>query len=193
MQVVPEYSAVLGLPNEMILPLNAHHRGMCRYPSAKDQDYVLVEASIKEMISGKSTASGKIYIQMQFLDLTSYLNGSFHALQLPIYYLGRSRRPMKLHHLLQLPAQSCSHALWSAELRSRSVLDLHQNMYLLIIWYIRRSPYQPQGPRRLFIHPHLQHRSVKLVVYHQAPVHLLRNSGASPQLDRFPLRQYQFA
>lgn len=30
-QVVPEYSAILGLPNEMIIPLKASHRSMCIY------------------------------------------------------------------------------------------------------------------------------------------------------------------
>lgn len=57
--MVPEYSAVLGLPNEMILPLNAHHRSMCRYPSATSQNYVLVEAAIREIVSGESAKPGK--------------------------------------------------------------------------------------------------------------------------------------
>ncbi|KAH8744419.1 hypothetical protein F5882DRAFT_446538 [Hyaloscypha sp. PMI_1271] len=52
--VVPEYSAVLGLPNEMILPLNAHHRGMCQYPTAHSQNYILVEAAIKEIVAVRS-------------------------------------------------------------------------------------------------------------------------------------------
>jgi hypothetical protein len=57
-QVVPENSAVLGLPNEMIIPLNAHHRGICRFPSSLSQNYILVEAYIKEIFLGKSSGEG---------------------------------------------------------------------------------------------------------------------------------------
>ncbi|KAL1970496.1 hypothetical protein VTN77DRAFT_4140 [Rasamsonia byssochlamydoides] len=35
----------------LILQVYAHHRNMCRYPSANDQNFVLVEAAIKEIIS----------------------------------------------------------------------------------------------------------------------------------------------
>jgi hypothetical protein len=55
-QVVPEYSAILNLPNELIIPLNAHHRSICRFPSSKDSSYVLVEAAIKEI--AMQTGSG---------------------------------------------------------------------------------------------------------------------------------------
>ncbi|KAI0454754.1 hypothetical protein F5B21DRAFT_514460 [Xylaria acuta] len=55
--VVPMESARLGLPNEMVFPVNAHHRNICRYPSAKDQTYALVETSIKSIVSGESKAS----------------------------------------------------------------------------------------------------------------------------------------
>ena len=51
-KVVPESSAVLGLPNEMVVPLNAHHRGMCRFSSSKSQNLILVQGLIKELISG---------------------------------------------------------------------------------------------------------------------------------------------
>ncbi|KAH6879994.1 hypothetical protein B0T10DRAFT_412368 [Thelonectria olida] len=50
--VVPTESSRLGLPNEMVFPVNAHHRSICRYPSAKDQTYVLVEAALKAIVSG---------------------------------------------------------------------------------------------------------------------------------------------
>ncbi|KAF7554773.1 hypothetical protein G7Z17_g2655 [Cylindrodendrum hubeiense] len=46
--IVPEYSAVLGLANEMVFPLNAHHRSICKYGS-KNQSYILVEAAIREL------------------------------------------------------------------------------------------------------------------------------------------------
>ncbi|KAF2188394.1 hypothetical protein K469DRAFT_661153 [Zopfia rhizophila CBS 207.26] len=52
--VVPEYSAILGLPNEMIIPLNASHRSMCRY-RAKSQDYNLVEAAVKELVASEGS------------------------------------------------------------------------------------------------------------------------------------------
>lgn len=64
--VVPEISAVLGLPNEMIIPLNAHHRGMCRFPSSESQNYILVEAAIKEIILGKPTMKSNWAISFAF-------------------------------------------------------------------------------------------------------------------------------
>ncbi|KAK0612792.1 hypothetical protein B0T17DRAFT_583367 [Bombardia bombarda] len=57
--VVPEYSAVLGLPNEIIVPLNAHHRSICRY-GAKNQNYTLVEAAIRELAKGPSKTASSI-------------------------------------------------------------------------------------------------------------------------------------
>ena len=53
-QVVSESSAVLGLPNELVFPVNATHRGICRYESAKSQIYMLVEAALREIIEGKA-------------------------------------------------------------------------------------------------------------------------------------------
>ena len=47
-QIVPEHSSVLDLPNEQVVPLNADHRGICRYAS-RNGDYLLVEAAIKEL------------------------------------------------------------------------------------------------------------------------------------------------
>ncbi|SCO50241.1 uncharacterized protein FFMR_10204 [Fusarium fujikuroi] len=47
--VVPEYSAIMGLPNETVLPMNAHHRGLTRFPRKTDQNYMLVEAAIREV------------------------------------------------------------------------------------------------------------------------------------------------
>ncbi|KAJ2972222.1 hypothetical protein NUW58_g9231 [Xylaria curta] len=55
--VVPTESARLGLPNEMVFPVNAHHRNICRYPSAEDQTYALVATSIKSILSGENDAS----------------------------------------------------------------------------------------------------------------------------------------
>ncbi|CEI70924.1 unnamed protein product [Fusarium venenatum] len=50
--VVPEYSAVMGLPNETVLPMNAHHRGLTRFLRKTDQNYILVEAAIREVAYG---------------------------------------------------------------------------------------------------------------------------------------------
>ena len=50
---------MLGLPNEMILPLNAHHRGMCRYPRKDNQNYKLVENAIRDVVYGKSARLGR--------------------------------------------------------------------------------------------------------------------------------------
>ncbi|EXA32954.1 hypothetical protein FOVG_15926 [Fusarium oxysporum f. sp. pisi HDV247] len=50
--VVPEYSAIMGLPNETVLPMNAHHRGLTRFSRKTDQNYILVEAAIREVIYG---------------------------------------------------------------------------------------------------------------------------------------------
>ncbi|KIV92177.1 polyubiquitin [Exophiala mesophila] len=55
--VVPEESARLGLPNEMVFPVNASHRSICRYAFSTDQTYVLVEGSIKAIASGQSMLS----------------------------------------------------------------------------------------------------------------------------------------
>jgi len=55
-QVVPETSAVLGLPNEVVLPLNANHRDICRFASKEDQGYILVQWAIQDILSGGSTS-----------------------------------------------------------------------------------------------------------------------------------------
>lgn len=50
--VVPEHSAILGLPNERVYPMHAHHRNMCRFESKESQNFLLVEGAIKELVSG---------------------------------------------------------------------------------------------------------------------------------------------
>ena len=37
--IVDKHSAVLGYPNEQSIPLNADHRGVCRFRSIADADY----------------------------------------------------------------------------------------------------------------------------------------------------------
>jgi hypothetical protein len=41
----------MDLPNEIVYPVNAHHRNICRYSSKSNASYILVEAAIKEMVS----------------------------------------------------------------------------------------------------------------------------------------------
>ncbi|KAJ3537607.1 hypothetical protein NM208_g4450 [Fusarium decemcellulare] len=57
--VVPKESSQLGLPTEMVFPVNTHHRNICRYPSAQDQTYLLVEASLQSIVSGDANLSPK--------------------------------------------------------------------------------------------------------------------------------------
>lgn len=42
----------MGLPNETVLPMNAHHRGLTRFSRKTDQNYMLVEAAIREAAYG---------------------------------------------------------------------------------------------------------------------------------------------
>jgi hypothetical protein len=49
--VVPEHSARMNLPNEIVFPVNANHRSICRYPSVRNQTYILVEGAIKEVVA----------------------------------------------------------------------------------------------------------------------------------------------
>ncbi|KAK5659859.1 hypothetical protein OQA88_13322 [Cercophora sp. LCS_1] len=53
--VVPEASSILCLPNEVILPLNAGHRSMCRFARHTSQDYLLVRWALTDILSGGST------------------------------------------------------------------------------------------------------------------------------------------
>ncbi|KAF5010114.1 hypothetical protein FDECE_3700 [Fusarium decemcellulare] len=57
--VVPKESSQLGLPTEMVFPVNTHHRNICRYPSAQDQTYLLVEASLQSIMSGDANLPPK--------------------------------------------------------------------------------------------------------------------------------------
>jgi hypothetical protein len=56
-KVVPEESARLGLVNEMIFPVNAHHRNICRYFSIEDPTYILVKSSIEHIVTGNYSDS----------------------------------------------------------------------------------------------------------------------------------------
>ncbi|KAI1801665.1 hypothetical protein F4811DRAFT_451374 [Daldinia bambusicola] len=60
--VVPNKSARLNLPNEMVFPVNTHHRNICRYSSKNDQTYVLVEGSLKSLVhTGTDSSAPTIF------------------------------------------------------------------------------------------------------------------------------------
>jgi hypothetical protein len=49
-KIVERHSALTNLPGEHQMPLDADHRGVCRYRNAHDQNFVAVAASIKELM-----------------------------------------------------------------------------------------------------------------------------------------------
>lgn len=65
--VVPESSAIIGLPNEIVLPLNANHRSMCRFASSDGQNYKIVEETIMEILSGCNKAELRYPLLMGLL------------------------------------------------------------------------------------------------------------------------------
>jgi hypothetical protein len=42
----------MGIPNETVLPLNAYHRDLTRFLRKTDQNYISVEAAIREVAYG---------------------------------------------------------------------------------------------------------------------------------------------
>ncbi|KLU90641.1 hypothetical protein MAPG_10493 [Magnaporthiopsis poae ATCC 64411] len=69
--VVPERSAILGLHNERVIPLNAHHRNICRFRGARDQNYILVEAAIKELAFGGGQGVQELNHELRHTDSRS--------------------------------------------------------------------------------------------------------------------------
>ncbi|KAL6408503.1 uncharacterized protein AUP68_08360 [Ilyonectria robusta] len=56
LKIVPKNCAMLGLPNEVVIPLNASHRTMCRFASAMDQEFSLMTRAIEDIISSEETS-----------------------------------------------------------------------------------------------------------------------------------------
>lgn len=56
-KVVPGESTRLGLVNEMIFPVNAHYRNICRYSSTEDPKYILVTSAIEHIVTGNYSDS----------------------------------------------------------------------------------------------------------------------------------------
>jgi hypothetical protein len=50
MQVVPKWNATLGLPGEVVTSLHASHRDLCRYESAQDLNYKIVEDALLSLV-----------------------------------------------------------------------------------------------------------------------------------------------
>ena len=42
---------MMGIPNELILPVNADHQSMCRFSEPTNQEYLLIQNAIVEMVS----------------------------------------------------------------------------------------------------------------------------------------------
>jgi hypothetical protein len=49
-KIVPKESAVLGLPDELNLPVNACHREICRFANEYDTTYMTLITRIKEAL-----------------------------------------------------------------------------------------------------------------------------------------------
>lgn len=45
-------SAILDLPNERSVPVNANHREICKFPHVKSEKYRPVWVAISDMVSG---------------------------------------------------------------------------------------------------------------------------------------------
>lgn len=54
-QLVDQRSAVLGITNEVIIPVNADHVSICKYESVGSEIYKLVLSQIKKLITDATT------------------------------------------------------------------------------------------------------------------------------------------
>lgn len=50
LQIVDENSAVLNIPNEIPIPIEADHRSMCKFSSNKTEKYRMVADCLKELV-----------------------------------------------------------------------------------------------------------------------------------------------
>lgn len=48
--IVSKQSAIMQLPNERVSPIQADHRGICKYRSPSDPNYIIVRDSIVESL-----------------------------------------------------------------------------------------------------------------------------------------------
>lgn len=52
LKVVDEHSAVMNLPNEVAIPIEADHRSMCRFGNRNSEKYRMVCDCLKELVDG---------------------------------------------------------------------------------------------------------------------------------------------
>ncbi len=57
MQVVEPFSAILGLPNERAIPVNADHKKLAKLSPINKQRYKPVWTAIKELVEGEAILS----------------------------------------------------------------------------------------------------------------------------------------
>lgn len=69
---------MLNLPNEMVIPMNAHHRSICRFRSQRDQGYGLVEAAIREIVFDEEYALSRCQQQARSYPLNAHSLLSIH-------------------------------------------------------------------------------------------------------------------
>ncbi|KAK8130582.1 hypothetical protein PG999_002962 [Apiospora kogelbergensis] len=74
--VVEEDSAVMGLPNEVPIPIEANHRSMCRFSTNSSEQYRMISDCIKEMAEDAlgSSPSGASPLHDDFLHCIERLN-----------------------------------------------------------------------------------------------------------------------
>lgn len=58
-QVVDEFSAVLHLPNETAVPLEANHQTICKFLTSSNPSYIRVRDCIDEIVETLVKLSGK--------------------------------------------------------------------------------------------------------------------------------------
>ncbi|EFX04600.1 ankyrin repeat protein [Grosmannia clavigera kw1407] len=71
--VVDKSSAILHLPNETPLSLNADHRGMCRFLTSSSSNYLTVYNCISELIDAPSSDAGQTYFDRSEREFMSKL------------------------------------------------------------------------------------------------------------------------
>lgn len=68
-QIVDEASALIGLPNEKRLPIEANHRTMCKIPSADSQEYQALGAWIVKLTKSVVEEASIVKTQGNFASL----------------------------------------------------------------------------------------------------------------------------
>lgn len=63
MKIVTPESAVMNLDNELVIPMGADHRSLCKFGNATDPRYELVKHAIEELVAHVLNAGRKYDIQ----------------------------------------------------------------------------------------------------------------------------------